>query len=338
MYKVAVNGFGRIGQTFLRQTLKHESFYKNCEIVALNASYPPEMIAYMLKYDCVHGTLDVEVEAKEKSIVVDGHEIVLTAERDPAKLPWNDYGVDLVVEGTGAFRKREDAAKHLTAGAKKVLVTAPGKGVDSSIVLGVNEDDYSPEHEVVDAASCTTNCLAPTCKALHDAFEIKRGFMTTIHAYTNDQKILDSPHHKDARRGRAAATCMLPTSTGAAKAVANVLPALKGRLDGLAVRVPVPDGSLVDLTVELGESVTEKKVNEAFKAFAKQKPDIMGYCADPIVSTDVISDPHSCVIDSLETRVLGEEGSLVKVLAWYDNEAGYSMRLVDLVELMREKG
>lgn len=338
MYKVAINGFGRIGQTFLRQALKHASFNKNCEVVALNASYPAEMLAYMLKYDCVHGTIPNKVEARAKSVSVDGKEIALTAERDPAKLPWKKLGVDLVVEGTGAFRKREEAARHLEAGAKKVLITAPGKGVDASIVLGVNEDAYKPEHEVIDMASCTTNCLAPACKVLDEAFKIERGFMTTVHAYTGDQKLLDTPHKSDPRRGRAAAAAIIPTSTGATKAVGKILPNLQGRLDGIAVRVPVVDGSLVDLVVELGETVTAEKVNEAFKAFSKKKPAIMYYCVDPIVSTDVIGDTHSCVIDSLETRVLGEEGNFVKVLAWYDNEMGYSARLVDFVEFIREKG
>lgn len=331
--KVGINGFGRIGRNVLRAALNNS----NIDVVAVNDLTDANMLAHLLKYDSVHGKLDAEVSVNGNNIVVNGKEIIVKAERDPANLAWGDLGVEVVVESTGRFTKRDDAAKHLEAGAKKVVISAPGNNEDLTIVMGVNEEQYDPaNHHVLSNASCTTNCLAPFAKVLHEKFGIKRGMMTTIHSYTNDQQILDLPH-KDYRRARAAAENMIPTTTGAAKAVALVLPELKGKLNGMAVRVPTPNVSLVDLVAELEKDVTAEDVNAALKAAAEgELKGILQYSEEPLVSRDYNGDSHSSSVDGLSTMVM--EGNLVKVVSWYDNETGYSTRVVDLVEYLASKG
>ncbi|MBY6272033.1 MAG: glyceraldehyde-3-phosphate dehydrogenase [Caldibacillus debilis] len=331
--KVAINGFGRIGRLVFRAALDNPEL----DIVAVNDLTDAKMLAHLLKYDSVHGTLDKEVTVDGDSFIVDGHRVKVLAERDPAQLPWKELGVDIVVESTGRFRKREDAAKHLEAGAKKVVITAPAKDEDITIVMGVNEEKYDPQnHHIISNASCTTNCLAPFAKVLHEKFGIKRGLMTTIHSYTNDQQILDLPH-KDYRRARAAAESMIPTTTGAAKAVALVLPELKGKLNGMAVRVPTPNVSLVDLVAELEKEVTVEEVNKALKEAAEgELKGILAYSEEPLVSKDYNHTTVSSTIDALSTMVI--EGTMVKVLSWYDNEYGYSCRVVDLAAYIAKKG
>ena len=331
--KVGINGFGRIGRNVLRAALNNS----NIDVVAVNDLTDANMLAHLLKYDSVHGKLNAEVSVNGNNIVVNGKEIIVKAERDPANLAWGDLGVEVVIESTGRFTKRDDAAKHLEAGAKKVVISAPGNNEDLTIVMGVNEEQYDPaNHHVLSNASCTTNCLAPFAKVLHEKFGIKRGMMTTIHSYTNDQQILDLPH-KDYRRARAAAENMIPTTTGAAKAVALVLPELKGKLNGMAVRVPTPNVSLVDLVAELDKEVTAEEVNAALKAAAEgELKGILQYSEEPLVSKDYNGDPHSSSVDALSTMVM--EGNLVKVVSWYDNETGYSTRVVDLVEYLASKG
>lgn len=331
--KVGINGFGRIGRNVFRAALGNS----NVEIVAINDLTDANMLAHLLKYDTVHGTLQEDVTVDGEYLVVGGHKVKVIAERDPAQLGWGDLGVDVVVESTGRFTKREDAAKHLEAGAKKVIISAPASNEDITIVMGVNEDKYDANnHHVISNASCTTNCLAPFAKVLNDTFGIKRGMMTTIHSYTNDQQILDLPH-KDYRRARAAAENMIPTSTGAAKAVALVLPELKGKLNGMAIRVPTPNVSVVDLVAELDREVTADEVNSALKAAAEGPlKGILAYSELPLVSTDYNGAKVSSTIDALSTMVL--EGNMVKVLSWYDNEVGYSNRVVDLVDYLAQKG
>jgi len=331
--KVGINGFGRIGRNFFRACADNPEI----EIVGINDLTDAYTLAHLLKYDSVHGIFSKPVEAKGNAIVVDGREIEVTAIKDPAQLPWKDLGVDVVIESTGVFRDREGAGKHLEAGAKKVVISAPGKNPDLTVVLGVNGDEYDPaNHHIISNASCTTNCLAPVAKVLNDEFGIVKGYMVTVHAYTNDQRILDLPH-KDLRRARAAAVNIIPTTTGAAKAVGEVLPELKGKLDGTARRVPVPDGSLVDLTVILEKNVTEEEINQKVKEYAEGKMNgILQYTEDPIVSQDIVGNPYSSIFDALSTKVIG--GNLVHVLSWYDNEWGYSNRLKDLVLFMAEKG
>ena len=331
--KVGINGFGRIGRNVLRAALNNS----NIDVVAVNDLTDANMLAHLLKYDSVHGKLNAEVSVNGNNIVVNGKEIIVKAERDPANLAWGDLGVEVVIESTGRFTKRDDAAKHLEAGAKKVVISAPANNEDLTIVMGVNEDQYDPaNHHVLSNASCTTNCLAPFAKVLHEKFGIKRGMMTTIHSYTNDQQILDLPH-KDYRRARAAAENMIPTTTGAAKAVALVLPELKGKLNGMAVRVPTPNVSLVDLVAELDKEVTAEDVNAALKAAAEgELKGILQYSEQPLVSKDYNGDPHSSSVDALSTMVM--EGNMVKVVSWYDNETGYSTRVVDLVEYLASKG
>jgi glyceraldehyde 3-phosphate dehydrogenase len=331
--KVGINGFGRIGRNVFRAALGNS----NVEIVAINDLTDANMLAHLLKYDTVHGTLQENVTVDGEYLVVGGHKVKVLAERDPAQLGWGDLGVDVVVESTGRFTKREDAAKHLEAGAKKVIISAPASNEDITIVMGVNEDKYDANnHHVISNASCTTNCLAPFAKVLNDTFGIKRGMMTTIHSYTNDQQILDLPH-KDYRRARAAAENMIPTSTGAAKAVALVLPELKGKLNGMAMRVPTPNVSIVDLVMELEKDVTAEDVNAALKTAAEGPlKGILAYSDLPLVSTDYNGAKVSSTIDALSTMVL--EGNMVKVLSWYDNEVGYSNRVVDLVGYLAEKG
>ena len=331
--KVAINGFGRIGRNVFRRALSDPRF----EFVAINDLTNAKTLAHLLKYDSVHGTLDAQVEAKDDAIVVNGKEIKILAERDPANLPWGEMGVDVVIESTGRFTNRDDAAKHLEAGAKKVVISAPAKNEDITIVMGVNEDKYDPaNHHVISNASCTTNCLAPFAKVLNDKFGIKRGLMTTVHSYTNDQNILDLPH-KDLRRARAAAQSIIPTTTGAAKAVALVLPELKGKLNGFAMRVPTPNVSVVDLVAELETNVTVEEVNDALRAAAEGPlAGILGYTDEPLVSKDFNGDSRSSIIDGLSTMVM--EGNMVKVISWYDNEWGYSCRVVDLVAYIGQKG
>jgi glyceraldehyde 3-phosphate dehydrogenase len=325
--RVGINGFGRIGRNFFRALRKHGA---DVEIVAVNDITDPATLAHLLKYDSVHGVLDAEVKATGDGVVVDGKELRVTAERDPAKLPWKELGVDIVVESTGLFTDREKAAKHLDAGARKVIISAPAKGEDITIVMGVNDDQYDPAaHTVISNASCTTNCVVPLAKVLHDAFGIERGFMTTVHAYTNDQNLLDLPH-KDLRRSRAAGINIVPASTGAAKATGLALPEMKGRLDGTALRVPVPDGSITDLVCIVQREASVDDVNRAYLE-ASQSGSLKGYLQyteDPIVSSDIVGNPHSCVFDARSTMA---NGPLVKVFGWYDNEWGYSSRLVDLV-------
>ncbi|MFE1628789.1 type I glyceraldehyde-3-phosphate dehydrogenase [Brevibacillus reuszeri] len=333
MVKVGINGFGRIGRNVFRAALSNP----NVEIVAVNDLTDAHTLAHLLKYDTVHGVLDLPVEAGENTLIVGGKEIRVLAERDPAQLKWAEYGVEIVVESTGRFTKREDAAKHLEGGAKKVIISAPATNEDITIVLGVNEDKYDPaKHTVISNASCTTNCLAPYAKVLNEKFGIVRGLMTTVHSYTNDQQILDLPH-KDLRRARAAAENIIPTSTGAAKAVALVLPELKGKLNGFAMRVPTPNVSVVDLVVELKTDVTVEEINNALKEAAEGPlKGILGYSEEPLVSSDYNGNPASSTIDALSTMVL--EGNMAKVVSWYDNEWGYSNRVVDLCHYVAQRG
>jgi len=332
--KVGINGFGRIGRLALRYALENK---EDVEIVAVNDLTDSNMLAHLLKYDSAHGRMKEEVTVEGSSIMIDDKEIKVLSESDPANLPWGELGVEIVIESTGRFTDRKDAQKHIDAGAKKVIISAPGKDNDLTLVIGVNDDKYeAANHHVISNASCTTNCLAPLAKVLNDNFGIKRGLMTTIHSYTNDQNVLDSPH-KDYRRARTAAQNIIPTTTGAAKAVAEVLPELKGKLNGMAVRVPTPDGSLVDLVAELDKNVTAEEINKAFKEAAEGPlKGILEYTEDPIVSSDIVGNEHSSIIDGLSTMVL--EDDLVKVVSWYDNEFAYAARCIDLALFMKNKG
>ncbi|MGB5946473.1 glyceraldehyde-3-phosphate dehydrogenase [Paenisporosarcina sp.] len=324
---IAINGFGRIGRMVFRQAI----LQNDINVVAINATYPPETLAHMIKYDTNHGTFSADIIVEENALIVNGKRVQLVADRDPLKLPWKEMNIDIVIEATGKFNERERAALHLQAGAKKVILTAPGKNEDVTIVMGVNEDQLNIEkHDVISNASCTTNCLAPVAKVLNDTFGIENGLMTTVHAYTNDQMNLDNPH-KDLRRARACAQSIIPTSTGAAKALSLVLPELKGKLHGLSLRVPTPNVSLVDLVVDLKTDVTVEEVNAAFIEASKgSMKGILGFTTEPLVSIDFNSDPHSAIVDGLTTMVIGSRK--VKVLAWYDNEWGYSARVIDLTK------
>ena len=326
--KVGINGFGRIGRLVFREMAKREEF----EVIALNDLTDPKSLSHLLKYDSVHGKYPGDVSYNENSIIVDGKKIKVLAIKDPAELPWKELGVEYVVEATGLFRKRAQIEKHLQAGAKKVILTVPAKDeIDNTIVLGVNDEKLKAEDKIVSNASCTTNCLAPVAKVLNDEFGIKSGLMTTTHAYTNDQNTLDGPH-KDLRRARTAAVSIIPTTTGAAKATGKVIPELNGKLDGMAMRVPTPDGSVVDLVVEVEKDVTVEKVNAAMKKAAEgPMKGILEYITDPVVSIDIVGNPHSSIFDSLLTMV---NGNIVKIISWYDNEWGYSVRVVDLLEKM----
>lgn len=335
--RVAINGFGRIG----RAAFKIAAQTKAADIVAINDLVDTRTLAYLLKHDSVHGAFKPVVKPTPNGIMVAGKEVKVTAEKDPAALPWSKLGIDIVIESTGFFRDRESASKHISAGAKKVLISAPAKEPDITLVLGVNDKQYDrKQHNIISNASCTTNCLAPVVKVLNDKFGIESGLMTTVHSYTNDQKILDVPH-KDLRRSRAAAINMIPTTTGATKAVTEVIPELKGRLDGLAVRVPVADGSLVDFVARINAKTTAAVVNQVLRKASTTSPlkGILQYSSEPIVSSDVIGNPHSSIVDGLSTQVIsnsgaGGNGCLVKVLSWYDNEWGYASRLVDLLKML----
>jgi len=329
MVKVGINGFGRIGRNFLRAALASNA---PIEIVAVNDLTSIDTLSHLIKYDSILGRINQEVTFDDNSLTVGGKKIRVFAEKDPAALPWGSVGADIVIESTGRFTKASDAGKHLLGGAKKVVISAPATDEDVTLVLGVNDSAYDPaKHNIISNASCTTNCLAPMAKVLHENFGIVRGFMTTVHAYTNDQVILDFPH-KDLRRARAAATNIIPTSTGAAKAIGLVLPELKGKLDGYALRVPVPTGSITDLTVELAKETSAAEVNAAMKKAAEGPlKGILRYTEDPIVSTDIVTDPHSSIFDAGITKVIGNQA---KVASWYDNEWGYSNRLVDLMSFI----
>lgn len=330
--KVAINGFGRIGRLVCRAAQERDDI----EIVAINDLGSIDASAHLFKYDSIHGEFKGEVKVDGDNIVINNKKIKYLAEKDPEKLPWKDMDVKIVVEGTGAFRTRDKAAKHLTAGAAKVVITAPGKGVDLTMVMGVNQDKYTSEHDIVSNASCTTNCLAPVADVLLKEFGIVKGIMTTIHSYTNDQRILDLGHN-DLRRARAAAMSMIPTTTGAASAVGLVIPELNGKLDGMAVRVPTPDVSLVDLTVELEKPATAEEINQAFKAASEgYLKGILKYTEVPLVSNDYQGEAHSSVVDGLLTMVMGDR--MAKVIAWYDNEWAYSVRVVDVVSYIASKG
>ncbi len=327
--RVAINGFGRIGRLVFKAGQKDPEI----EIVAINDLTDAKTLAHLLKYDSVHGRYPAPVKFEGEYLFAGDDKVKVLAERDPSQLPWKEFGVDVVVESTGVFRKRSQIENHLKGGAKKVVLTVPAKDeIDNTIVLGVNDNTLKPEDKIVSNASCTTNCLAPVAKVLHDNFGIKRGLMTTIHAYTNDQHILDLPH-SDLRRARAAAVSMIPTTTGAARAVGIVIPELKGKLDGMAIRVPTSDGSLVDLVAELNTTVTVEQINTAIKEAAEGAlKGILEYCEDPIVSVDVIGNPHASIFDSLSTTVL--DGNFIKVLSWYDNEWGYSCKTLELLKKM----
>ena len=322
--KIGINGFGRIGRSVLRIAKNNP----DVEVVAINDLTDAKMNAYLMKYDSVHGVYPGTVELKDDTLVVDGQAIKVLAERDPSNIPWGKMGVDIVIESTGIFTSKEKAMAHINAGAKKVIISAPAKNEDFTVVLGVNCDKLSKDQQIISNASCTTNCLAPVAKVVMDNWGIKRGLMTTIHSYTNDQRVLDIAH-SDPRRARAAAINMIPTKTGAAAAIGLVIPALKGKLDGMSVRVPTPNVSLVDVVLEIEKPATKEEINAALKA-ASEGPmkGILGYTADPVASTDFNGDPRSSIVDSLETRVI--DGTMVKILSWYDNETGYSTRVVEL--------
>ena len=332
MIRVAINGFGRIGRNVLRASLCHSQYRKKFEIIAVNDLGNTKTLAHLLKYDSIYGKYPGNIEAKNDGIKVDENIIKFLSQVNPSKLPWSNLDIDVVVESTGLFRTREGASQHLEAGAKKVIISAPAKDPDITVVLGVNEHLFDAhKHNIISNASCTTNSLAPPVKVLNDTFGIEQGFMTTIHSYTGDQRILDFPH-KDLRRARAAAVSIIPTTTGAAKAVALVIPELKGRIDGMAVRVPTPDGSLTDFTCILKKDVTKEEVNNALRNAAEGSfKGIMQYTEEPIVSVDVVGNPHSAIIDGLSTKVNGDSGNFLKILSWYDNEWGYSCRIVDLI-------
>lgn len=336
--KIGINGFGRIGRLFYRASLMDKEFNEMIEVVAVNDLTDSRTLAHLLKYDSVHGILPQEIGWTEASIQVDDQDIRVLSETNPSQLPWKNLGVELVLESTGRFTSRDDASKHLTAGANKVVISAPAKNPDITIVLGVNQDIYdSDKHNLLSMASCTTNSLAPMVKILHENYTVKNGFMTTIHAYTNDQRILDFPH-KDLRRARSAAVSMIPTTTGAARAIGLVMPELSGKLNGVAIRVPVPDGSITDFVAEVSKGTSVEEINTAFKTASEDElKGILQYSDEPLVSADIIGNPHSCIFDAPSTLVIGETGTLVKVFGWYDNEWGFSNRLVDLFKLLAKR-
>jgi len=326
---VAINGFGRIGRCFLRAALRD-----GINVMAINSTVDTKSTAHLFKWDSVYGRFENEVKATEGSIIVGKKEIKVVSERDPEKLPWKKFGIDVVIESTGVFTDRENALKHIKAGAEKVIITAPATNPDITVVIGVNENKLEDKHKIISNASCTTNCLAPIAKILNNEFKIKRGFMSTVHAYTNDQRILDGTH-KDLRRARACALSIIPTTTGATKSVEEVIPELKGKLNGIAFRVPVACGSIVDFVVEVEKNVTKEEINKTVKKYAeKEMKNIIEYTEEPIVSADIIGNTHSAIFDALSTMVIGN--NLIKVLAWYDNEYGYACRVADLVKILEK--
>jgi glyceraldehyde 3-phosphate dehydrogenase len=333
--KIAINGFGRIGRCFLRAAMADKEFGNIVNIVAINDLTDAKTLAHLLKYDSTFGKYGGNVEAKDAEIIVDGHSLKVLAEKDPLNLPWKDLNIDIVIESTGKFNDATEAAKHLTAGAKKVIISAPAKNPDVTVLIGINDNLYdNTKHNIISMASCTTNCLAPVLKTINDNFGIESGYMTTCHAYTNDQRILDLPH-KDLRRARAAMMSIIPTSTGAAKSIGTVIPALNGKMDGMALRVPVSNGSIVDVVLTLRKEVTKEDVNQALKHSSNAElKGIMAYTEEPLVSSDIIGDSHSSIVDGLSTMVLGKKNNLVKIMSWYDNEWSFACRLIDLVKFV----
>ena len=335
MRNIAINGFGRIGRIFLRIALKDKEFEALANIIAINDLGDTNTLAHLFKYDSVHGKFDgqVTIDKNENSLLIDNHKIKVFSEKDPEKLPWKSLQVDLVLESSGKFNDREKAIKHIHAGASKVVISAPAKNPDITMILGINDEKYKPkEHHIISMASCTTNALAPVAKILNDDFGIEKGYMTTVHAFTNDQNLLDLSH-RDLRRARSATESIIPTTTGAARSIGEVIPELKGKLDGMALRVPISDGSIIDLVVTLKRDVTNAELNNTFKQSSEGKfKNILSFTEDPIVSSDIIGDPHSSIVDGLSTMVLGEKGNVVKVLSWYDNEYGFAFRMVELVK------
>jgi glyceraldehyde-3-phosphate dehydrogenase type I len=336
--KVGINGFGRIGRCFLRAAMDDKDFGNIANIVAINDLTDAKTLAHLFKYDSTFGKFDGIVEAKDNEIIIEGHAVKVLAEKDPLKLPWKDMKIDIVIESTGKFNDAKEAMKHVIAGAKKVIISAPATNPDATVLIGINDNVYdNSKHNVISMASCTTNCLAPLLKTVNDKFGIQSGYMTTCHAYTNDQRILDLPH-KDLRRARAAMMSIIPTTTGAAKAIGSVIPDLKGKMDGIALRVPVSNGSIVDVVLTLKKEVTKEEVNAVLKdSSTKELKGIMAYTEEPIVSTDIIGESHSSIIDGLSTMVLGKKGNLVKIMSWYDNEWSFACRLIDLVKFVVRK-
>jgi len=335
---IAINGFGRIGRCFLRAAMDQKEFSKVANIVAINDLTDAKTLAHLFKYDSTFGKYEGTVEAKDDEIIIDGHSLKVFAEKDPLKLPWKELKIDIVIESTGKFNDAKDAKKHLIGGVKKVIISAPAINPDATVLIGINEDLYDKtKHNVISMASCTTNCLAPVLKTINNKFGIESGYMTTCHAYTNDQRILDLPH-KDLRRARAAMMSIIPTSTGAAKAIGTVIPELKGKMDGMALRVPVSNGSIVDIVLALQKDVTKEQVNQALKDSSESElKGIMAYTEEPLVSSDIIGESHSSIVDGLSTMVLGKKNNLVKIMSWYDNEWSFACRLIDLVKFILRK-
>jgi glyceraldehyde 3-phosphate dehydrogenase len=335
---IAINGFGRIGRCFLRRAITDKDFGNFATVVAVNDLTEPKTLAHLFKYDSTFGKFEGNVEVKENEIVIDGHSLKVLSEKDPSKLPWRGLNVDIVIESTGKFNDAKEATKHLAAGAKKVIISAPANNPDATVLMGINDKLYdNRKHHVLSMASCTTNCLAPVLKTINDKFGIESGYMTTCHAYTNDQRILDLPH-KDLRRARAAMMSIIPTSTGAAKAIGSVIPELQGKMDGMALRVPVSNGSIVDVVLTLKKNVTKEEINSALKSSSESNLNgIMAFTEEPIVSSDIIGEPYSSIVDGLSTMVLGGKSNLVKVMSWYDNEWSFACRLIDLVKFIVKK-
>jgi len=335
---IAINGFGRIGRCFLRAAMDQKEFSKVANIVAINDLTDAKTLAHLFKYDSTFGKYEGTVEAKDDEIIIDGHSLKVFAEKDPLKLPWKELKIDIVIESTGKFNDAKEAKKHLTAGAKKVIISAPAINPDATVLIGINEDLYDKtKHNVISMASCTTNCLAPVLKTINNKFGIESGYMTTCHAYTNDQRILDLPH-KDLRRARAAMMSIIPTSTGAAKAIGTVIPELKGKMDGMALRVPVSNGSIIDVVLTLRKGVTKEEVNQVLKDSSNSDlKGIMAYTEEPLVSSDIIGESHSSIVDGLSTMVLGKKSNLIKIMSWYDNEWSFACRLIDLVKFVIRK-
>lgn len=334
--RLAINGFGRIGRCFLRSAIRDKEFMKMIEIVAINDLTDAKTLVHLFKYDSVFGRFDGSVEVKDENIfAVDGLKIRVLSEKEPSKLPWKDMRVDIILESSGRFSDAKEAHQHITAGAKRVIISAPSKGPDATIILGVNEKEFDAKrHNVISMASCTTNCLAPVAKVINDKFGIEKGYITTTHAFTNDQRLLDLPH-KDLRRARSATMSIIPTTTGAAKAIGTIIPELKGKIDGMALRVPVSSGSITDMVFTLKKEVTKEQINSALKRASEANlKGILEYTDDPIVSADIVGDPHSSIIDGLSTMVLGDKNNVVKILSWYDNEWGFASRLVSLVKFI----